>query len=358
MVASIAPFGESHVAPEPPPASAFEGRMPARRPAALEAVDRRRLNRRAANAARQVRLGAGRYVVPSTTDEADGPVDPHAFTNGLWDGSVDSLWAAVGPVVCSGPWADAVDDVMRQRRPNGRPVVPYAVRPGGKLATTPVKLVEMLDAAGVYPPAASAPANRMRPCCCHVCARETGSRLRSRQYPPNHVGSRGLSYDCHQEQRAAEDWIAAELDPDAADLIEMDRARNADVRHEDGGRLRNMQPMKVAVPDAWRRHPIRRLGLSSRTARDALMGFRWRDVTGDVKAVIRERRLSKVGDLADYVEVYGRRLSDVPGLTTGATEDVLVRLAAYPREGNLVDVAYVRPETRVGRANTLLNQPE
>ncbi|NEN12628.1 hypothetical protein G3V85_23915, partial [Escherichia coli] len=123
---------------------------------------------------------------------------------------------------------------------------------------------------------------------------------------------------------------------------------DANVRHDDG-RVRERVPLKVADPGAWRRHPIRRLGLSSRTTLAALRAFRWRCGTGDVKAVIRERRLTKIGDLHDYIHVYGRRLTEVPGLGMGTIDDVLVRLAKYGTPGALVDLGYVAPETREGR---------
>ena len=314
MVALAIAAGSADVGGDVPPATGYEGRVTGRRMASPEVVDRRRLNRHAASAARRgrARIGSARVVMVDAS-EPDGPADPYKFDT--------AIGPMVLPIVCSGPWLDAVGDALALRRENGKPVVPYAVKPPRKvtsdgktswaiaLSTTAAKLVELIDTAGVYPPAAADPANRMRPCCCAKCRSPDGQR--SRLYPAIHV-RRGLSYDCWCDRHHVDPDIVAMMDPDAAYLLALSRVRERDVMaYDDNPASGRRQPQKIVdrrdavapVVDAWRHERLCVLGVESRTALAALRQHRWSHVGGTVKAKLVKRRLKTVGDLWDYLHL-------------------------------------------------------
>ncbi len=332
MVAIANTAGEPYTVPVPP-ATAFEGRVTpgGRRPASLETVDRRRANRRARPKSRPVaHVGTDRVEVAM-------PPDPYLLTTDVRP----TLWA----VTCSEPWVEEIGRVLGHRRPNGKPVVPYAVRPGGKLATSPVKLIEMLAEHGVYPPIPADPANRMRPCCCDDCASAVG-RL-ARLYPAIYV-DRGLSFECRCNRRDRDEVALAELDPDAAYLLALSRVRERDVQtYDDNPASGRRQPRRIVdrydavapAEDIWRHEKLDVLGIESRTATDALRAHRWTHVGGTVKAKLVKRRLTTVGDLYDFIHVYGRSLGEVVGLSAGMGAGVRERLAEYQEHGRALTAA-------------------
>ena len=341
MVAAV----QLYAAPVPP-ASHFEGPVlpSGRLRSSPEQVERRRLNRAAGKAASRrpvVRTGAARTpVIEAGPDEVP---DPYKFD--------DDVRPTTRTVACSEPWVEAINDALLLRRENGKPVIPYAVRPPRKdtnadgeetyrisLSTQVTKLVELVAQAGVYPPVADDRANQMRPCCCARCRSADGAR--SRLYPGVYV-RRGLSFECWCDRHHVDPELVEQLDPDAAYLLALSRFRERDVQaYDENPASGRRQPQRIvdrrdAMPpadDDWRYERLGVLGIESRTALAALRGHRWTHVGGTVEAKLVKRWLTRVGDLHDFVYLYGRKLAEVAGLTAGAALDVRVKLERYTAE--------------------------
>ena len=327
-----------------PPASPFDARPPRRLLASPEAVERRRANRRFASAARraEARVGTQRIVV-GELDETPPPTT-------LSTTPEDELRQRLRAYVCSDAWATEIVHLLRLRHADGGLLVPYTVKVTkdveGKyvvsLATKLSQLMKMVAAVRdpllAWPPRADDPANQLRPCCCLDCVAGQGENLAGRNgsvlYPSIYTDN-GLSFDCYCNRRRANEDVAAELDPDAAYLLALSRVRERDVQAYDDNptsgrrqpqRIVDRQDAKPPADDAWRHDPVGHLGIASRTAVAALRRHRWSHVGGEVKAVLIKRRLSTVGDLYDFIHVYGRRLGEVAGLTPGMGADVRQRL--------------------------------
>ena len=337
-----------------------------RRRASPEKLDRQRRNRAASRGPRVRNKGAGRIAV-EPTDAEGKPVDPYKFAD-----------AEVRPtllsVACSDMWVDDILTALARRRPDGKPVIPYACkttvttntegRPVAqvRLTTSPSRLLDLVDRAGVYPPAVTDPANQMRPCCCAKCRSE--DKRRSRLYPGIYV-RRGLSYECHHDRQHMDPAAVALLPEDEQYLLAESRVRERNVQvYDDHPATGRRQPQRIvdrrdaAKVDAepWRRIRVDEWGLESRTAVEAMLAHQWTYVSGEVKAKLVPRRLVTVGDVFDFLHTYGRRLSEVAGITPGMGSEVRERLAECVEHGRPLTVAERRSEERARLLVAAMNE--
>lgn len=358
MAAQHAALAESHTQVVPL-ASPYEGAV-RRRLASAEAKDRRRMSRRAAKAARDIRIRVGSERVEVEADEEKTPADT------LTPKEFELLERPLRTVACSSPWVDAILDAMRLRKLGGRRVVPYAISDAGTLRTKVPKLLEMIAAAGVYPPAVDdVPCCRpsdgayhlgslMRPCWCRACTTEEGGHFRARLYPAYYTGQR-QSWECRMD-RSEVDPVVALANPDLADLWNL---QNQPVPRVDGHgnpspRAYEVTETRMVDVDAWRRHKLARLAVKSAAVLRAMRRHRWSETVGDVETArpgrqvgeaatekstvrVKRRRMNTIGDLADFV-ARGHDVHSIDGINASAAADVLAQLDAYPRYPGMVFV--------------------